>query len=298
MPSPQALSVRSMLQQMRASQNLAEQSLEVQRAGLDQMGRTIPKPENVKVERTSFGGVPGEWIAMADEPTARVILYLHGGAYYMGSCESHRSLAWRLAQASGSRVALIEYRLAPEHKFPAAVEDAVKAYESLLAQGIAPDRIAIAGDSAGGGLTMATLISLRDAGKPLPACAALLSPWTDLAGTGPSMESRAAHDPWLDPEGIRKAPLLYCSAEQLTHPLVSPLYADLAGLPPILIHVGHDECLLDDSVRLHEKLRQAGVDARLHVWEDMWHVFHSFPIPEADEALKEIGDFMKEKIPD
>ncbi|WP_304459803.1 alpha/beta hydrolase [Alicyclobacillus sendaiensis] len=297
MPSPQALSVRAMLQQVRASQNPAELSLEAQRAGLDQMGRTIPQPADVAVERTSFGGVPGEWITVAESSDKRVVLYLHGGAYYMGSCESHRSLAWRLARASKSRVALIEYRLAPEHKFPAAVEDAVKAYESLLALGVEPGRIAISGDSAGGGLTMATLISLRDAGKPLPACAALLSPWTDLAGTGPSMESRAPYDPWLEPEGIRKAPLLYCSRDQLTHPLVSPLYGDLADLPPILIHVGRDECLLDDSVRLYDKLIDAGVQAKLHVWDDLWHVFHSFPIPEADEALNEIGLFIQEHIP-
>lgn len=297
MPSPQALSVRSMLQQLRASQNPAEQSLEAQRAGLDQMGQTIPKPNHVLVERTSFDGVPGEWISIAGAPTERVILYLHGGAYYMGSCESHRSLAWRLAEASEARIALVEYRLAPEHRFPAAVEDAVKAYKSLLAQGIEPNRIAIAGDSAGGGLTMATLISLRDEGTSLPACAALLSPWTDLAGTGPSMESRAPYDPWLEPEGIRKAPLLYCSPDQLTHPLVSPLYADLAGLPPILIHVGRDECLLDDSVRLYDKIREAGGEAQLHIWEDMWHVFHSFPIPEADEALREIGTFIQRRIP-
>lgn len=246
-----------------------------------------------------MAGVHGEWIEVKQVASARVILYLHGGAYYMGSCESHRSLCWRLARAAKARVLLIEYRLAPEDPFPAAVEDAVGVYKELIHGGeYTPASIAIAGDSAGGGLTAATLLSLRDANIELPACAVLLSPWTDLAGTGESMTTRASYDPWLDPDSIRKAPALYTSEETLTHPLASPLYADLHGLPPLLIHVGDHECLLDDSTRFAEKAEAAGVDVTLHIWDEMWHVFQSFPMPEADVAIAEIGGFVQKHIPD
>ncbi|GLF99988.1 hydrolase [Alicyclobacillus hesperidum subsp. aegles] len=300
MPSHEAMAIRQMLSQYRSGEHEGPPpSIEMQRAALDEMGRTIPQPDDVIVTQTNIAGVHGEWIEVKGVSSSRVILYLHGGAYYMGSCESHRSLCWRLARAAKARVLLIEYRLAPEHKFPAAVEDAVDVYKELIRDGgITPACIAIAGDSAGGGLTAAILLSLRDANVDLPACAILLSPWTDLAGTGESMTTRAKYDPWLEPNSIRKAPALYTAEETLTHPLASPLYADLQGLPPLLIHVGDHECLLDDSVRYADKARAAGVSVTLHIWEEMWHVFQSFPMPEADAAIAEIGRFVQQQIPD
>jgi monoterpene epsilon-lactone hydrolase len=298
MASPQSQAIRQMLlQQREAARKAPPPSIEVQRRNLDAMGRLVPLAPDVQVERIEVAGLPAEWIRTPNARADRVLLYLHGGAYYLGSCESHRSLAARLARASAARVLLIEYRLAPEHRFPAAVEDAVAVYRALLAGGIQPGRIVIGGDSAGGGLTAATLVSLRDAGDPLPAGAVLLSPWTDLEGTGESMETRAPFDPWLDPEGIRRAPAIYLGDGDRRHPLASPLYADLHGLPPLLVHVGRDECLLDDSVRFVEKAKASGVNASLHIWEDMWHVFQSFAIPEADEAIGEIGAFVQRMVP-
>ncbi|MBX6352040.1 MAG: alpha/beta hydrolase [Thermoflavifilum sp.] len=298
MASPQSQPIRQMLlQQKEAAKNHPPAPLEEQRRNLDAMGQLTPVPADAVVERTTIGGVPGEWVSVPESRADRVFLYLHGGAYFLGSCASHRGFAVRLARACEARVALIEYRLAPEHRFPAAVEDAVAAYKAILESGVEPGRVVIGGDSAGGGLTGATLVALRDTGVPLPACAVLLSPWTDLATTGESLNTRAERDPFLDADGIRLAPKVYLGDADPRHPLASPLYADLRGLPPLLIQVGDDECLLDDSVRFADKAKAAGVDATLHIFSEMWHVFQTFPIPEADEAIREIGEFVRRHTP-
>lgn len=298
MASPQSQPIRQMLlQQKEAAKNHPPAPLEEQRRNLDAMGQLTPVPADAVVERTTIGGVPGEWVSVPESRADRVFLYLHGGAYFLGSCASHRGFAVRLARACEARVALIEYRLAPEHRFPAAVEDAVAAYKAILESGVEPGRVVIGGDSAGGGLTGATLVALRDTGVPLPACAVLLSPWTDLATTGESLNTRAERDPFLDADGIRLAPKVYLGDADPRHPLASPLYADLRGLPPLLIQVGDDECLLDDSVRFADKAKAAGVDATLHIFPEMWHVFQTFPIPEADEAIREIGEFVRRHTP-
>lgn len=298
MASPESQPIRQMLlQQKEAAKNHPPAPLEEQRRNLDAMGQLTPVPADAVVERTTIGGVPGEWVSVPESRADRVFLYLHGGAYFLGSCASHRGFAVRLARACEARVALIEYRLAPEHRFPAAVEDAVAAYKAILESGVEPGRVVIGGDSAGGGLTGATLVALRDTGVPLPACAVLLSPWTDLATTGESLNTRAERDPFLDADGIRLAPKVYLGDADPRHPLASPLYADLRGLPPLLIQVGDDECLLDDSVRFADKAKAAGVDATLHIFSEMWHVFQTFPIPEADEAIREIGEFVRRHTP-
>jgi len=299
MASHESQVVRELLsQQKRAAQAGAQQTIEEQRRGLEAMGEMIPFAPDVTVDKTSVGRIPGEWVAAPSAVGNRVFLYLHGGAYYMGSCASHRDLAARLSRATASRVLVIEYRLAPEHLFPAAVEDAVAAYRALLDSGVNADRIVIGGDSAGGGLTMATLLTLRDEGDPLPAAAVLLSPWTDLEGTGDSMETRAAFDPWLDPTGIRAAAKIYIRDLDPRHPLVSPIYGDLHGLPSMLVHVGRDECLLDDSVRLVDRAQVADVDVTLKIWDDMWHVFQSFAakVPEGQQAIEEIGEYVRGKL--
>lgn len=287
-----------LLQQKQAAQSGPAPSIEQQRKNLEAMSGRIPLDADVTVTKTSVGGIPGEWVVASNALDNQILFYLHGGAYYMGSCKSHRDLAARISRAAASRVLVIEYRLAPEHPFPAAIEDSTAAYRGLLNSGVKPSQIAIAGDSAGGGLAVATLVSLRDAGDPLPATGVLLSPWTDLEGTGASMTTREEFDPWLDPAGIREAAKVYLNGTDPRHPLASPIYADLHRLPPMLVHVGHDECLLDDSIRLVNRAQAAGVDIGLTIWEDMWHVFQSFAaqVPEGRKAIEEIGKYIQEQL--
>ena len=265
------------------------------RANLEAMSAQIPPAADLKNEPFTLNGLPAEWITPPVVTRNRVLLYLHGGGYTIGSINTHRNLAGSIARAAEARALLIEYRLAPESKFPAAVEDSVEAYHWLLANQFDPGQIFLAGDSAGGGLTLATLISLRDAREPMPAAAICLSPWTDLAGTGESMVTNAKADPWLDPEGLIPAGQLYLGGADPRTPLASPLYADLAGLPPLLIQVGTAEILLSDSTRLAEKAEAAGVDVTLEVWDGMMHVFQAFSsrIPEGKKAVRSIGAFIK-----
>ncbi|NWF69848.1 MAG: alpha/beta hydrolase, partial [Chloroflexi bacterium] len=218
------------------------------------------------------------------------------GGYATGSIDSYLMVGATLAQTTGIKVLIPEYRLAPEHPFPAALEDALAAYRWLLRSGTTSQRIIFAGDSAGGGLAVAALSALRDAGAPLPRAAVLISPFVDLEGTGESLRTRAAADPYVKPED--KALLrYYIGSHDPRHPLLSPLYADLRGLPPLLIHVGDDEILLSDSTRLAEKATDAGVDVTLKIWPGMWHVFHFFAplLPEARQALAEMGAYAQKQ---
>ena len=256
-------------------------------------------PEGTTVTPIVAGGVPGEWVVAPEADADRVVLYLHGGGYCMGSLTSHRRLVSQLSADAKARVLSLEYRLAPEHPFPAAVDDAVAAYQWLLREGVPADRIAIAGDSAGGGLTLATLLALRDEGIAMPAAGVPLSPWADLEGTGESMKSRAAVDVMIDPERLKETADYYASGTDLRQPRLSPIYGDYTGLPPLLIHVGDAEVLLDDAVRVAERARAAGVDVTLEIWDEMPHVFQAFTglLPEADEAVAAIGEFLKNRIP-
>ncbi len=242
--------------------------------------------------------VPAEWIVPSKLSTDRVLLYLHGGSYNAGSINSHRSLAANIAAAANARALIIDYRLAPEHPYPAAVDDATAAYEWLLDNGHAPGEIIIAGDSAGGGLAMALLVHLRDKGKPLPALAICLSPWTDLAGAGQSLQTRAKADIILDAGNLSKSAQAYLGGADPRAPLASPLYADLKGLPPLLIQVGSDEILLSDSTELAERAKGAGVNVTLEVWEPMqhdWHFAASF-VPEGRQAIARIGEFVEQSM--
>lgn len=297
MASPQSEAIRQMLREQKEAAKKGAPSIEEQRRQLDYLGGFSPLESDVTVEKTRIAGVPGEWISTPDARKDRVLFYLHGGAYCFGSCDSHRGLVSRLARACGSRALLIEYRLAPEHPFPAALEDSTAAFRELIRSGVRPENLVIAGDSAGGGLTMATLLTLRDEGDPLPSAAVLLSPWTDLEGTGESMKTKADVEPWLDPEKSHLLAKLYLGDLDPRHPLVSPIHADLNNLPPLLVHVGSDECLLDDSVRLVERAKSAGVETEFKIWDEMWHVFHGFPIPEAQQAIEEIGAFVRARLP-
>lgn len=252
-------------------------------------------PDGVTCTPVEAGGVSAEWSVAAGVDEAKVVLYVHGGGYVMGSAGSHRDVTGRLSKAAGARVLSLNYRLAPEHPFPAPVDDAVAAYRWLLAQGISPGNIAVAGDSAGGGLAIATLLALRDAGEPLPAAGIGISPWVDMEGTGESMTTRAAVDPVVQKEGLLGMAKLYLGDADPKNPLAAPLHADLAGLPPLLLQVGDAETLLDDSTRLAERARAAGVDVTLKVWDEMPHVWHLFApiLPEGRQAIDEIGSFFQ-----
>jgi phosphinothricin tripeptide acetyl hydrolase len=269
-------------------------TLAEQRAQYERAERAFPIPADVAVERVVAPVAPAEWLVPPSARADTVVLYLHGGGYVIGSPRSHRHLAAAIARAARARAVVLEYRLAPEHPFPAALEDAVDAYQWLLAQGIAPARVAIAGDSAGGGLTVATLVALRERGLPLPAAGVAISPWVDLTCSAPSYAKNAAADPIVRPAIVAEMARAYLGPVDPRTPLASPLFADLSGLPPLLIHVGSGEVLLDDATRLAERLKAAGVAARLEIVPRMVHVWHWFlpMLDEAQTAVDDIGAFV------
>ena len=253
---------------------------------------------DASVTPVDLDGLPGEWVAARGTDDTGVLLFLHGGGYNAGSCKTHRDMAARLARAARVRVLLIDYRLAPEHPCPAAIEDAAQAYRWLLRQSIVPGQITIGGDSAGGGLALATLIELRDSGADMPAGAFMISPWIDLALAGESMQTRAHIDPLSSYEGLHAAAQLYLAGRNPRDPRASPLYADLRNLPPLLIHAGDHEVLLSDAIRLAEKAKAAGVQVQLEIWDEMWHVWHAWAeeLPEAREAIARIGAFVRQRL--
>jgi monoterpene epsilon-lactone hydrolase len=256
-----------------------------------------PPPEIARIG-VDAGGVPAEWVLTPLSQPDCYVLYLHGGGYVIGSPSLYRHLTWRLAKAVRARLLAADYRLAPEHPFPAAVDDAVAVYEWLLASGADPRRIAVIGDSAGGGLAFALLLRCRDEGRlPLPAAVVALSPWTDLALTGASLSRNAAADPFLDANGIPPIAECYLDGADPRHPYASPLYGDPTGLPPALIQVGSDEVLHDDATRMADRLAAAGCEVVLEVWPRMPHVWHLFVsmMPEAQRAIARIGAFVGEQ---
>lgn len=252
--------------------------------------------DDIEVEPVTVAGRDAEWLHAPSTQSERSILYLHGGGYALGSLTTHRSLAGEVSRAAGAAVLLIDYRLAPEHPFPAAVEDGLAALQWLQEQGFEPTQMAIVGDSAGGGLTVATLLSARDHGVPLPGAAVCISPWADLTCSSDSFRTRADVDPLVVSPGINNMADLYLQDTPPTHPLASPNYADLQGLPPLLIHVGTEEVLLDDSIKLDERAKAAGVDSRLEVWDDMIHVWHAFHpmLPEGKQGIERVGTFLRD----
>ncbi len=274
------------------------QSLTERRARIEKFAALAPVPRGATVQQVNAGGVPAEWEIPAGAPADRAILYIHGGAWTICSPRTHRSMVIQLGRAAGMKALSIDYRLAPEHPFPAALEDCLAAYRWLLGQGYAANKLVIAGDSAGGNLTLATLLALRDAGDPLPAAAVCLSPATDLVPTSETRRTRADVEVVLRRIKDGDAVSPYTAGQDVRNPLISPLYGDLRGLPPILIHVGDHEILLDDSTRFVENACLAGVDARVVVWPYMWHVFqmHAPSLPEARESIRLLGAFMREKV--
>ncbi|MBP7082024.1 MAG: alpha/beta hydrolase [Rhodocyclaceae bacterium] len=254
-------------------------------------------PANVKLEETRSAGCHAEWLRPDNAATDGVVLYLHGGAYVGGSCITHRALAGRLAAAAGRATLIIDYRLAPEHPFPAALGDAVATYAELLAAG--SSRIAVAGDSAGAGLALALVQRLRETRTQMPVALALMSPWTDLALTSETHQTKARVDPYFPtPERLAVSAAAYAGSTPLTHPMVSPHYADVSGFPPMLIHVGEHETLLNDSLWLAQRVQAAGGTVEIKVWPGMWHVWQALggKMREADDSIAELGDFVKRRF--
>ena len=265
---------------------------------MESMVGTAQLPAGLIRESLTVNGVPAEWVTARGAAADRAVLYLHGGGYVIGSIATHRELAARISAASGARCLVIDYRMGPEHRFPAAVDDAVAAYRWLLDAGYAPERLAIAGDSAGGGLTMATLLALRERKLPLPATGVCLSPWVDLTMSGASMTSKLKDDPMLSREPLAMMAGHYLGGADPRAPLASPVFADLRGLPPLLIQVGAAEVLLDDSTRLAENARAGGVEVELEVWPDMIHVWQAFAalLPEGQQAIERIGAHLAKRL--
>jgi acetyl esterase/lipase len=288
----------SLITLLRSRPAPATQDIADSRARFEKMCAFLGGAPDAKREKVDVDGVPAEWVAAPGCDTSRAVLFLHGGGYAIGSINTHRRLAYDVSAASGARVLLIDYRLAPEHPFPAAVDDAATAWRWLLKQGLATDKLAVAGDSAGGGLTIATLVNLRDRKLGLPACAVAISPWVDLEGVGTSMTTRAGADPMVQKAGLTWMADMYLAGKDARTSLAAPLHADLGGLPPVLVQVGTAETLLDDATRIAERLHRAGSEVKLSVWPNMLHVFPLFApiLSEGMDGCREIGQFMRARM--
>jgi len=261
-------------------------------------GRLPAPPAGTTVEALDAGGVAAERVRAPGAGAGRHVLYLHGGAHAVGSARLYRDLAWRLSAACDAQVLCLDHRLAPEHPFPAALEDALAAWRWLGAGGARADACLVAGDSSGGGLALALLLALRDHGEPLPAAAACLSPWSDLTVSGHSVRANARSDPFLHAPLLAPVAALYLDGHDPTDPLASPLLGDLRGLPPLLVHAAAGEILLDDSTRLAARARAAGVEVKLEVHAGVPHAWHVFAplLPESRAAIGALGDWARARL--
>jgi monoterpene epsilon-lactone hydrolase len=293
MADPEIVKLREVIASRPRATEIAQMRLDS-----DARGRAFGLPADVTVQKVSANGVKAEWTSTPDADPASAVLYLHGGGYVICSLDSHRHLAAEVGRASGMRTLAIDYRLAPEHPFPAAVEDAVAAYRYLLDSGIKPNRIAFAGDSAGGGLVIGSMLAARDAGLPLPGCGWCISPWVDMEALGGSFVDRAETDPTVQKATIQMMAGLYLGGADPRHPHAAPLYGDLRGLPPLLIQVGSVETLLDDSIALARKAGVAEVPVALQIWPEMIHIWHLFfPVLSAGRrAITAGGSFVRNAL--
>ena len=267
-----------------------ENPRQIARKRMDAGADRLPTPDDIRIEQIEVSGLSALSFT-PDEVRPGLLLFLHGGGYCLGSAKSHRPLVTRLSKALRIKAVSVDYRLAPEHIFPCAVDDGVTALNWAMSQSDGP--VLIAGDSAGGGLTLASLLRQREQGRPLPQGVYLISPWTDLTGSGDSIKSRAAADPMLKPDWLTTGAQLYLEDTPADTPEASPLFADLAGLPPMFIQTGDDEILRDDSIRFAQKLEQAGVPVHCEIWTALWHDFPLFAplLPEADLALERLTNW-------
>jgi epsilon-lactone hydrolase len=271
MADPEIIALREQIAQRPRSEDIGQR-----RRDIDARGLQYRLASDVVVEPVAANGVNSEWTSTPDADRARVVLYLHGGGYVIGSLDSHRHLVAEVGRAARAHTLAIDYRLAPEHPFPAAFDDALAAYRFLLANGVSPAGIAIAGDSAGGGLVVAAMLTIRDAGLPQPACGWSISPWVDMEAIGVSMTSKSATDPTVQKAGILDMARHYLNGADPRSPLAAPIYGDLRGLAPLLIQVGAAETLLDDAIRLAQVAGSADVAVDLQIWPEMIHVWHLY----------------------
>ena len=291
--------LESLRERQKSSADLPQETLAEARATFAPGGPLHAIPDDVLVSEVSAGGVTAYWLDAPDAAADRALLFLHGGGYQFGSLRSDGELAARLGRASGMRVLFAEYRLAPEHPFPAAIDDVLAVWRWLRTeQRMSAQSLAVVGDSAGGGLTVALLVATRDAGEELPAAAVLMSPTVDLTSSGASMTERVDQDPISTPALLRQLASDYLAGADPTTPLASPLFASLSGLPPLLIQVGTADLLLSDAERLAKAAGEAGVDVRLEIGEGLPHVYQlMLGTPEAAEATERIGTFLREHVP-
>lgn len=268
---------------------------EERRQRLDAFGQSLGVPEDARLEPIEISGVPAEWSTTPEAHARRAVLYLHGGGYMAGSIISHRYVAVEIGRAAHARTLALGYRLAPEHPYPAQLEDALAAYSMLLGDGLTPGDIAVAGDSAGSNLTLSLLLSLRERGLPLPACGWLISPWSDLTASGATMQSKANVDPMISKAYLLELAQAFANGRAFADPLISPQFADLTGLPPLLIQVGSDETLLDDAITLAGRAGAAGVAVTLEVWPEMIHAFPMFfpQVAASRRATEHAGAFIR-----
>lgn len=292
MPSDDIKKVREMIAGLPPRTGM---SIPERRATMDAWDKAYPVADDVTVASAKVAEVPVEWITAPNASEDAVLLFLHGGGYVIGSPDSHRHLVANLSEETGLQGLLVDYRLAPEDPFPAAVEDAISVYAALLTHGFEAEEIVVAGDSAGGGLVVAMMLAIRDANLPLPAAGICLSPWNDLTGTAKSLETNASVDPTVTKESLDFFAGEYLGEEDAQNPYASPLFGDFTGLPPLLIQVGSVEVLLDDAVVLAERAKEAGVSVTLEVWDEMIHVWHRYypVLQEAREANARIGEYVR-----
>ena len=278
-------------------ENMTPEELEHQRRTQEVLGRLTAPMAGMDYEAFSIGGMPAAWTRLkTPHGDRRVILYCHGGGYTSGNLGYSRVLSSKLAHATGYDVLSFEYRLAPEHPYPAAVEDGLRAWDHLMYLGYGARDVVVAGDSAGGNLALVLCHRLRAEGRMLPAALILMSPWTDMTASGPSYTERAEIDPMLTPEYIHSVRQAYAPGHDLRDPNLSPLFGEFTGFPPTLIQVGTHEILYSDAARLHDAMRAAGAECRLEVWNDMWHVFQMFPIKKAAAAMEQTARFLLELL--
>lgn len=298
MSSLRARLIRSLTSRYIRKIDLSSADIGKMRKRLDQIGGFARVAKSVAIEEGELYGLKVEWYRPEQARSGKILLYLHGGAFVLGSCASHRKLVTQIARAGRIDAVLPEYRLAPEHPYPAGLQDCVGVYRALLEYGYNPKNIVVAGDSAGGGLTTSLMLELRHIGLPLPGAAVLISPFLDFTASGESVTTRAAQDPWFDAKDVHVVIKYYCPDEDLEDPLISPVFANVAGLPPTLVQVGDDEILLSDSTRIAENMKAAGADVELQVFPEMWHVFQLFvgKMPESRVAVDRIGKFLKEAM--
>jgi len=294
---PEVAGLQAAMAAFAAAPDAPRPSWPERRMGIDAMGASVPPPESCLVEAMTLGGVPAEKIAPAGAVADRTIFYLHGGGYCLGGCASHRTMVARMAEAAQATAFVVDYRLAPEHPFPAAHDDALSAWRALLALGRDPARTVIAGDSAGGGLSVACAVAARDAGLPLPAGLHLISPWVNLTNASPAYAAKAQTDFIITQQGIDEFAAGYLGDGDRRTPRASPLFADLAGLPPMLIQVGSEEVLLSDSTQLAEAAGLARVDVTLRIWPDMVHIWPFFAMISAGgRAIEESSAWIRARV--